>query len=556
MKNLVLRANIMDKNVRIEHKVLPLPLKENTIELTISPVPGYVIEASNLSHGLLPTQIDSIVFFQKGDNVVARVAVSKYINTALSQNVSLPLISNSILNLDSFKLTDRGFKENERVISDSISSFFYSENNGEKTYSVSCAPGETKLVLTRSIRAIGNRYFKKSPSYSITGNSGRYTVKDELLRDKKNRIIGKKFNVYYTSPIGLDKTGVEDFIDFSFDISSAEYTRNKKPATKKEEYDVYSFSEGRKIGTEGGIKAMKVRGVPGTEFKIILQNGDKEVYDFGSSSGFTTTPVKGMFLGTIPPVGKNNSYGEYIVYANIPRSNTNSTIRTIFTTDKPIDHVLLQQAVKSSKDPSIPKPRVSAADPVIAAVSVPKGIAEDVEVISYSQLSWEFGNGGAFSLKTIEYSPLETRITEGDLLSRGTIKTIKAIKGATSPSIGFAVTIVPAANYGIEIERQPLLGAVGGFVNWDSGSGKAAATTSAGVKIPMDWYLSDEDVESGIRFNGGARVKGIGKPKTGSGGEDLYGAVAIEGELGGIIHGNKDTLAKLDLLNFLTLHAL
>ena len=40
MKNLILRANILDKNVDIQHKVLPLPLKTNVVELIISPKTG------------------------------------------------------------------------------------------------------------------------------------------------------------------------------------------------------------------------------------------------------------------------------------------------------------------------------------------------------------------------------------------------------------------------------------------------------------------------------------------------------------------------------------
>ena len=62
MKNLILRANILDGNVNIEHKVLPLPLSNNMVEVKISPKAGYVLELENISHGALPPQISSIDF--------------------------------------------------------------------------------------------------------------------------------------------------------------------------------------------------------------------------------------------------------------------------------------------------------------------------------------------------------------------------------------------------------------------------------------------------------------------------------------------------------------
>ena len=261
-----------------------------------------------------------------------------------------------------------------------------------------------------------------------------------------------------------------------------------------------------------------------------------------------------MFLGVIPPLAEGGKYGEYIVYANIPRSSTNSTIRTIFTTDKSIDHALITRAATDTGE--APPISLPASTPVVAAASIPEIATPDVEVINYSQLTWEFGNGGAFSLSSLTYDPLETKRKESDILARATIKTTKAVNGATSKTIKFEAVIKPtAADTMIEIERQPLFGKVGEFVNWDSGSGKAAATTNAGVKIPMDWYLSDDDVDSKVNFKGGARVTGVGKPNT-DGGKTKYGEVLIQGEIAGITHGNKDTLAKLDLLNFLSLHTL
>ena len=51
MANIILRANIADKNVHVEYKVLSLPLSSNDVELIISPVEGVSIQKQNFSHG-------------------------------------------------------------------------------------------------------------------------------------------------------------------------------------------------------------------------------------------------------------------------------------------------------------------------------------------------------------------------------------------------------------------------------------------------------------------------------------------------------------------------
>ena len=553
MKNLILRANILDKNINIQHKVLPLPLKSNVVELIISPKTGYVLSPSNLSHGLLPSQVDEIIFLQSGSRVIAKVTISENLNNNTTHNVSLPIMSESILNIDSFKLTDKGFKSNKNVISSSLSSFAKTTGIDTETYSIAGTPGETILVLSKNLKAVGNYYFQKNPSYNITGNSDRYTVREESITDNKNRLTGKKFNIYYTSPIGLDQTNNEDFISFNIELATKQYGRKKKAAIAKEEYEIYSFDEGRKIGAEGGIKTMRVRGVPGTQFKIILQDGDKKTYNFDTG---VFEAGGGMFLGTIPTGQFGTGYGESLVHARIARSPNNSTIKTIFTTDKPIDHLAIQQAVENITSNEVSVPPVSSANPVIASVVSPKTTVVDEEIKVYSVLNWSFGNGGAFTLDELTYDPLDTKRSKKEILAGGVVTTAKAKQGSSSSPINFtAVVSATDSDSNLQIERQPLFNEVGGFVNWDSGSNKASALTSTGAVIPNDWYVSTADVESKAKYTIALRVKGIGKSVDVSG-ATTHPQVEISGYISGITHGTKDIVSKLDLLNFLTIKAL
>ena len=90
-----------------------------------------------------------------------------------------------------------------------------------------------------------------------------------------------------------------------------------------------------------------------------------------------------------------------------------------------------------------------------------------------------------------------------------------------------------------------------GYVNWDSGSDKDDALTSAGVSIPNDWYVADA---KSARYSINATCKGIGKAHGTY--TDGYKEITIKGTISKITHGTGDIEVSLDLLNFLTLQAL
>jgi len=94
-------------------------------------------------------------------------------------------------------------------------------------------------------------------------------------------------------------------------------------------------------------------------------------------------------------------------------------------------------------------------------------------------------------------------------------------------------------------------GSGSGYVNWDSGSDKANALTSAGVAIPNDWYVADgKEAKYAIK----ATCAGVGAAHGTY--TDGYKEIAIKGTISKIIHGTGDIEVSLDLLNFLTLQAI
>ena len=182
MANIILRANIADKNVLVEYKVLPLPLSNNQVELIISPVDGVSIKSQQFSHGILPAQIQLMTFKQLGEKVIAQIVFNDGISSKITQNISLPIMSKSLREVDKFKLVDNTTVNNNIIIVKTTSSLNKSIDNNKTTYSGSNVVGNKMLVLSKTIITTNKHYFAKEPSYTITGNKERYTSTTSIKR--------------------------------------------------------------------------------------------------------------------------------------------------------------------------------------------------------------------------------------------------------------------------------------------------------------------------------------------------------------------------------------
>ena len=507
MANLILRANILNENINIQHKVLSLPLDNNKVELSISPKANYTIRAEQFSHGLLPSQISTMSFSQVGKNVIAIIDVSEHINNKVPQNVSLPIMADAKLNIDSFKLVDLTF-EKDNIIFQGNSSFFKSTNSDKDTYSVNVKLGEKILVLSKTIASTNGFYFNVEPTYGISGNSNRYTSVERSYKNTAGNITRKTFDIYYSAPLDLLEETMEDTIRFSASVTEKGDRNFNKVVTKKEDYEIYSFDGGRTIGTMGGNKVMKVRGVPGSQFKIILQNDDKKTYNFDTG---VFEHGGGMLLGEIPQAVDNLGYGEYIVIAKIAKSSTNSSIKTIFTTDAPIDHNLLKDKLEKDKlETSV----ATAYDPKIKASTTP--IFEDRESFIASRFTFAFSGTGLEVEKLI--STLTSNFTDT------TILTEYGNYNESTDNISFTSTVSSTdLSKVINIDRQPL------STDWTQ-----SPTTVGGS------YVTDTSVASYGPLNAAGRST----------------SVTLKGQITGLKYGKGDSTITLALTNFLTLHSI
>ena len=527
MANIILRANIVDSNVNIEYKVLPLPLSSSEVELIISPAEGYLITKDSFSHGTLPYQISSILFDELGSNVIARITFSEGINNNVTQNLLLPIISQSVLNVDMLKLTDlQSYQAN--IIAESSSSFQKFTYQNEEIYSIMNTVGNKVLVLSKTVIATNGFYFAQEPNYRVTGNSDRYTSTNSLVRNENGSITSKTFNIYYTSPNELLETNSEDTIEISANVTQPLPSFTDKVATKKEEYEVYSFNGGRDIGVEGGVKIMRVKGVPGTQFKIILQDADKKTYNFKTG---VFELGGGMLLGEIPPIINAKGYGEYISFVKIPKSTTNTSIETLFTTDKPIDHNALQVALEEQKtNPD-----------TLTGYDVVKGVAAtSLQTAATSTVASRF----TFAFSNSDFTLSSLEVSNTSITTNSSIVTSYGNNGALGSDLSFtAIFVVAASSKRIGITRNP---------NHSTSSAYTDATGAAN-----DWNVS----ASHLLLNGRYSITATAVAHGAISGIIASGTsrsthVKIAGTISSITHGTGDITATLDLDNFLTLHSI
>jgi len=342
MANLTITIDTGDNNVIAESKVLSLPLRQSITTINISPVFGYKINSEDFTVNILPEQIDNVEFNNLGEKVVARIAFKNNISSNIDQNINIRVYGKTNPNISTFKLSDNT-KNKVGWVETTHSKFVKTDEN---IYNIAVVSNEKILVLTKRVTCVKDYYFTKEPSL-VLDNRTAYTVDENTRKDINGNIVSKTFNIYY------NPTRVSEHVDGSIEIlASSKKVLSTAPiiddlVDKKEDYKIYSFNTGRDFDDQGGVKKMPIRGVPGTKFKLILQDGDKKTYNFKTG---VFENGGGALEGKIPPPSQNKLYGEYIAYANIPKATSqNTSIQTILAVDKPVDHKKLVDKIRDHK---------------------------------------------------------------------------------------------------------------------------------------------------------------------------------------------------------------
>ena len=542
MANLVLKTHLHNSKFNAEYKSLSLPLENNVIELLLTPKPGYKINAEDFYNGFLPETISDITYQDSRNNVIAFVTIKNNLATTKNYSVSLPINCNSTLEKDDLELT-KILDVSDDIIVNTIENYNSSKLDDRTIYDVDSSPGEKVLIFDQKFVVTGDSYFSKDPSYKIEGNTNRYHIITTHGTDTSGKTNFKLFKVYYTSPKNLSAPS-KDTITFEAKSSKPSTKIENLVATTKEEEEIYSYTISKDPGSGGGVRWVKIKGIPMSTFKILLSDSTGKMYD--SKTGTFSETGSGILEGVIPFPEDKKPYGLYHRAIRIPKATTAVTYKEQFISDKPIDH----DSIVSPATADI------AANPVTSGTGVTETVVAPTSVIT---LSVDHSSG---------FNAVKTGADgDSDFVIKGNYG--KASEGFYS----FKFIVTPSTSTSpLVIERQPVyaqyplidvdideeltytyaaLGIVP-YNNWDSGSDKAAAKTSTGVVIYSDWAINDDDLDQEHQFVITAKATGIGEP----GAAEQYSEVIIEGNIAVTKFGKGDITATLDLLNFLTPTAL
>ena len=315
MAKVILNTNLINSTYLVEYKNLDVVKGKKlptSVELVITPKDRYIISAVNFSHGLLPKEISDIKFentnkiVNSSNKIIANVFFNPTVVDKEYTVIYLPISGGSTLSNNEFKLVEK-IRLNDKV--------FVKENNNHQVettvndnikttiHTIKGTPSEKIKVLSKEFTLPYEYHFTKQPSFKITGQQQLYSAVSRHLRDKSNKIIGKTIDLYYTFPNFEFKNLIEDIISFDYSLQKIPKTITKE--LEEVGQKIYGIDTGPNITSAGGEKRISVRGIPGSTFKLIIQNSDKETYDFKTGL-FSVGAV--ALQGIIPPALKGAAF--------------------------------------------------------------------------------------------------------------------------------------------------------------------------------------------------------------------------------------------------------
>ena len=605
MAKIILNTNLINDTYLVEYKSIETvkgrKLPTNA-EIVIAPKNKYTIDAVNFSYGLLPKEINNIEFINtnkivdSSNKIIAKVSFNPITIDKEHVVIYLPISGDSILSINEFKLTEE-LRLNNKV-------FVKEKNNYQvetmvdsdiKTtiHTIKGAPNEKVKILSREFKLPQDHYFTKQPSFKITGQQQLYSAISNNLRDKSNKTIGKTIDLYYTFPNIEFKNKVKDTVVFNYS-----FQKIPKAIVKEQQEEVkqkiYGVDTGPAMSSAGGEKRISVKGVPGSKFKLIVQNSDKEIYDF-TTGVFETGAV--AFEGTIPPPLKGAAFGELrkIIQVPVNTGTSESIITTSLISDDLVDHAKIRSNYDSTvvseatdiervsptedKVKQLGKIKLKVFDGGDNSYEIYRTLFEDdtptTEPFKFDGI--EYLKDGFYELGSSEGSPGGSSIRETILNSP-----FRTIYGE-SKSITFLIHC-PDDGALIRVVKLPIFNQSQDYLRWDSAySGEVNKKhNSAGTEIKMDWGTSVRHTVTSDTSDGTtvdflkSKIK-LDVGIEGIGGEALHGGDVADVDLGdneGILNpllgyqsllltiniegnfGEGEVVPELNLNNFLTLHAL
>ena len=581
MSKLILKTNLADNTFSVEQKTIDVPTNKiftpDPVNLIITPNNNYVLNVNDFITGGLPKIISSIIFNQSNNNVIATVYFNSMKLKESFNSVYLPISGKSSLSVNSFVLNETMPIDSNAFIIEKNTFSVNVKSSGNpiiKEHDIQGAPGSKNIIMTRHFSVPDGYYFSSQPSYVISGPSSKnYQVSTSVKKDDRDRVIAKSITVRYIFSPSIFSTKITDNIVFSYSVVKIEPKHEEVVMQNLKEHKIYSIDTGVNPDTGGGNKFITIKGSPGTPFKVLVQDGDNNSYNFktGVFSGDGE-----MLEGIIPPANRGVGYGVYRTVVNVLPSSAGVDITTRVLTNEEVDHEALAESYSTASTYSPPSVQVSVEETKTAGtleLALHNG-GETAFIISRPMLDSD-------TVLSATLREFDERIT---LYKNGTYSigphnsgssiseflTLKPFVNTNKDKITTLTWLIEtdAVNKYIRINRQPLFNQAATFVAWDSAydSEDTKLHNSSGTEIKTDWGNitadPDETLDFGaftiepIAFAAGQQTR-IEHGVTAGSPEDIYAykSILISVKVNGTF-GSTSIKPELNLKNFLSIHSL
>ena len=587
----------------------------NTNVMVVTPRTGYIIDAKDFIHGLLPEGIGSVRFTNSSktidysNQVLVNVGLSGKFSAIGKDNIvfDIPISGVGKFPANKVELNVRIPENNDiiqsTVLGTKVQTSDTSIAHGFKSikYTLEGKRGLKILLFQKTFKAFEGSYFVSPPTCKLNANQrNRYEIRTFNEYGENKRVITRKISVYYTFP--TENFNSVDHLSITAAVSKFFAKKKDKDYAKSLQPTIYSFQTIGSAGPLGGIVPVEVRGTPGTPFRIAIENAAKQIYD-QQQGAFVTG---GRFLEGIIP-GGNNPIGVYrtniqmpSVYTNNSNAANNNYVADT-TKGNSVEMRLLSNKETKTDIPNY-KDKREGYDSVDKTTVRQFGTTNINFFIDTSHS--EYGTDGGSSSEFFTQS--QSLFRKQDLSSFEILETTTLTAGSgqdscTIPIFGvarephpyiynFEYVIEPAsgtyAEGWIRIVRQPRFLLYDGKVNtntayraWNCSSSATAAktcsdantkvhshTTGTELEIYNDFFASTPSGTTennyGAVYRINVKAKGIGNYslRTGDASGDStlykhYKKVILTGSISGITFPTEKLEIQLKLQNFLTLQA-
>lgn len=229
-----------------------------TANFTISPLPGYEIDAADFSVSPLPANVTGVTFTQAEENIDVEVTFDAGY-TMPSNNVTIALCVTGQANpvvISIAGTVSAVVGSNLTVGSDTT------ETN--TAYSNTGAVGESELLFSREYNTATNYYWGLTdmPTINVTtGNQNNYLI-DQTPTYTNNKLTGILYEVYYTYPVNSISG---DHIDINIPNPAAKYIE----ATEIHYYKLNTVN----LSNAAEKRVMTIYGAEGAEFSLTINDG-------------------------------------------------------------------------------------------------------------------------------------------------------------------------------------------------------------------------------------------------------------------------------------------